>query len=363
MSGMLQRTPLHALQIELGARMVPFAGYEMPVQFADGLRTEHLWTREHAGLFDVSHMGQLRVRGDGLHAALERALPVDFSGWPDGLQKYSLLLNERGGIDDDLMVTRLDDEVAMVVNAACKERDVARLRQLCPALQFAVLDHALIALQGPRAEEVLAEAADLKFMHARSVQLAGFDCFVSRSGYTGEDGFEISVPATHAVALARRLLAHPAVKPVGLGARDTLRLEAALHLYGQDMNEVTTVCEAGLAWAISPARREGGAKAGGYPGAEVTLREARDGVRRKLVGLVGVEAVPVRGSAELVDTNGRMVGTVSSGTVSPTLGRPVMLAYLETALATDAGVFAVVRGKGHPVKRAVLPFVPKRYQR
>ena len=254
----MQRTPLHALHLELGARMVAFAGYEMPVQYAEGLKAEHLWTREHAGLFDVSHMGQLRVRGDDLHAALERALPVDFAGWPAGLQKYSLLLNERGGIDDDLMVTRLEGEVAMVVNAACKENDVARLRLLCPGLEFSVLDHALIALQGPRAEEVLAEAADLKFMHARTVQLAGFECFVSRSGYTGEDGFEISVPAAHAVALARRLLAHPAVKPVGLGARDTLRLEAALHLYGQDMDEGTTVCEAGLAWAIAPARREGG---------------------------------------------------------------------------------------------------------
>ena len=224
----LKRTPLHALHLELGARMVAFAGYEMPVQYAEGLKAEHLWTRQNAGLFDVSHMGQLRVRGRDLHAALERALPVDFEGWPAGLQKYSLLLNERGGIEDDLMVTRLEGEVAIVVNAACKERDLARLRWLCPALEFSVLDHALIALQGPRAEEVLPEAAGLKFMHARNLRLAGAECFVSRSGYTGEDGFEISVPATHAVALARTLLAHPAVKPVGLGARDTLRLEAAL---------------------------------------------------------------------------------------------------------------------------------------
>ncbi len=358
MSGALQRTPLHALHLELGARMVPFAGYEMPVQYADGLKAEHLWTRGHAGLFDVSHMGQLRVRGDDLHAALERALPVDFAGWPAGLQRYSLLLNERGGIEDDLMVTRLEGKVAMVVNAACKESDVARLRLLCPGLEFSVLDHALIALQGPRAEEVLAEAADLKFMHARTLPLAGFECFVSRSGYTGEDGFEISVPAVHAIALARNLLAHSAVKPVGLGARDTLRLEAALPLYGQDMDADTSPREAGLAWAIARSRRAGGTKAGGFPGSALV-----DRARKRFLGLLGFEPVPVRSGAQLVDASGAVVGKVTSGTVSPVLGKPVMLAYVDSGVSDGAQLNAVVRNQPHPVKIVPLPFVPKRYKR
>lgn len=358
MSEALNRTPLHALHLELGARMVPFAGYEMPVQYAAGLKAEHLWTREQAGLFDVSHMGQLRVRGGGLHASLERALPVDFAVWPAGLQKYSLLLNEAGGIDDDLMVTRLEDEVAIVVNAACRERDLARLRVLCPELEFSVLDHALIALQGPRAEEVLAEAADLKFMQARFVRLAGAACWVTRCGYTGEDGFEISVPASHAVALATSLLAHPAVKPVGLGARDSLRLEAALPLYGQDIGADTSPREAGLAWAVAPARRAGGAKAGGFPGAAFVGH-----ARTRFVGLLGVGPVPVRRGARLLDASGASVGEVTSGTVSPTLGKPVMLAYVEAGVADTARLNAVVRDQPYPVRIALLPFVPKRYKR
>ena len=358
MSEALKRTPLHALHLELGARMVPFAGYEMPVQYADGLKAEHLWTREHAGLFDVSHMGQLCVRGEDLHAALERALPVDFADWPAGLQKYSLLLNEHGGIEDDLMVTRLEDDVAIVVNAACKERDLARLSSLCPALEFSVFDHALLALQGPRAREVLAEAADLKFMHARAVSLAGTRCCVTRSGYTGEDGFEISVPVSHAVALAAALLAHPAVRPVGLGARDTLRLEAALPLYGQDIDADTSPREAGLAWAIARARRAGGAKAGGFPGAAFV-----DRARKRFVGLLGEGPVPVRRGARLLDASAAVVGEVTSGTVSPTLGQPVMLAYVDAGVADAAPLNAVVRNHPHAVRIAPLPFVPKRYQR
>ena len=358
MSGALQRTPLHVLHLALGARLVPFAGYEMPLQYPEGLRAEHLWTRAHAGLFDVSHMGQLRVRGGDLHAALERALPVDFAGWPAGLQKYSLLLNERGGIDDDLMVTRLEDEVAIVVNAACRSGDLARLKTLCPALAFSVLDHALLALQGPRAEEALAEAAHLRFMHAGPVELAGTRCLVTRSGYTGEDGFEISVPADHALALAKALLAHPAVRPVGLGARDTLRLEAALPLYGQEMDADTTPREAGLAWAIAPARRVGGAKAGGFPGAGLATRASR-----RFVGLAGTEPVPVRTGAQLLDASGVEVGKVTSGTVSPTLGRPVMLAYVAPGIPDSARLQAVVRDRPHPVGIVPLPFVPKRYKR
>lgn len=344
MSGALARTPLHALHAELGARFTPFAGYEMPVQYAEGLRAEHLWTRSHAGLFDVSHMGQLRVRGPELTRALEGALPVDFSGWPVGLQKYSLLLNDRGGIEDDLMIARLEDEIAIVVNAACKEKDLALLRSRCPGLEFEVLDCALLALQGPRAKEAI-EVRSLRFQEGGTFSIAGIDCFVTRSGYTGEDGFEISVPAHAAERLARMLLAHPAVKPVGLGARDTLRLEAGLPLYGQDMDADTTPQEAGLAWAIPPSRRA--ALLTGTP------------PTRRLGGFVGLGRVPIRHGAAIVDPAGTQVGVVTSGTVSPSLGRPIGLAYV----MQDAGepLAAVVRGERHEIARAKLPFVPKRY--
>ena len=352
------KTPLHDLHLELGARMVQFAGYEMPVQYAEGLRAEHLWTRSHAGLFDVSHMGQVRARGRGLAAALERALPVDFDAWPAGTQKYSLLLNDEGGIDDDLMVARLEaGEVAIVANASRKAEDLARLQSLCPHLEFLLTDEALLALQGPRAAEALPEAAGLKFMQAERLRIAGAECLVSRSGYTGEDGFEISLPSSQAIAFAKKLLQNPLVKPIGLGARDTLRLEAGLPLHGQDIDAGTTPREAGLAWAIAPARRPGGAKAGGFPGAALVDRAAR-----RFVGLVGEEAVPVRHGADLV-SDGKRVGKVTSGTVSPTLGKPVMMAYVDSSLSGDAPLHAVVRGKPHPVRIAPLPFVPKRYKR
>ncbi len=363
----LERTPLHDLHREIGARFGPFAGYDMPLQYREGLRAEHLWTRAHAGLFDVSHMGQLRVRGPDLEQALERALPVDFSGWPRGLQRYTLLLNAHGGIEDDLMVARLEGEVVLVVNAACKEKDLARLTALCPGLAFEPLGHALIALQGPRAEEALAAlqpaVAALRFMHSAGLDVGGVPCLVTRSGYTGEDGFEISVPAGQASALARRLLAHPEVKPIGLGARDTLRLEAALPLYGQDMDEHTKPHEAGLGWAIARSRRTGGLKAGGFPGAEHVLREECEGARRRFVGLVGVERVPVRHGAALVDAAGRGVGVVTSGTVSPSLERPIMLGYVACETGAQAELFAMVRGQRHAVALAPLPFVPKRYKR
>lgn len=363
----LAQTPLHALHRALGARFTPFAGYEMPLQYAEGLKAEHLWTRAHAGLFDVSHMGQLRVTGPGLHVALEAALPLDFGGWPAGQQRYSLLLNDAGGIEDDLMVTRLEDEVAIVVNAACRDKDLAQLRARCPGLAFEWRDAALLALQGPEAERALAKlapaAGELKFMQANWIPVAGEPCLVTRSGYTGEDGYEISVASAAAQALARALLDDAAVRPVGLAARDTLRLEAGLHLYGQDMDAETSVCTAALGWAIARARRAGGAKAGGFPGAETTLRELREGTPRRLAGLVGVEAVPVRHGAAIVDADGTERGMVTSGTVSPSLGKPVMLARLDTAYPADAPLFAVVRGKRHAVTRAALPFVPKRYKR
>jgi aminomethyltransferase len=367
MSAALARTPLHALHAELGARFVPFAGYEMPVQYTEGIRAEHLWTRANAGLFDVSHMGQVRARGPEIERALERALPVDFAGWPVGLQRYSLLLNGRGGIEDDLMLLRLAGEIGLVVNAACKDKDLVLLRTHCPGIDFRVLDRALIALQGPRAEEALSalnpESAALAFMQAGAFTLADAECFVTRSGYTGEDGFEISAAAGEAEALARRLLAHPAVKPIGLGARDTLRLEAALPLYGQDLDEGTTPREAGLDWAIAKARRAGGAKPGGFPGAERVLREEREEGTRRLFGFVGLGRAPIRHGAHIVDASGRRVGTVTSGTVSPTLGKPVMLGYLKREAWDGVELFALVRGEQLPIEPAALPFVPKRYKR
>jgi aminomethyltransferase len=356
----LQRTPLHALHAELGAKFTPFAGYDMPVQYKEGLRAEHLHTRAHAGLFDVSHMGQVRVTGPEIENALERALPVDFDGWPPGLQRYTVLLNERGGIEDDLMVTRLGSEVRLVVNASTKERDLQLLRRLCPALSFQLLDHALVALQGPDAERVLPEAARLRFMQVDWVKLAGAECLVSRSGYTGEDGFEISVPKEAAESLARSWLRDDRVKPVGLGARDTLRLEAGLHLYGQDMNADTTLLEASLGWAIAKSRRAGGKKEGGFPGADVYLRQARDGVQRKLHGLVGEENVPIRHDSPLVDASGGEAGIVTSGTVSPSLQKPIMLGYVKSGAPEN--LFAMVRGAKRAVRMAKLPFVPKRYK-
>jgi len=361
----LRRTPLYALHAKLGARFTPFAGYEMPVQYAEGLRAEHLHTRAAAGLFDVSHMGQVRVTGPGLHEALERALPVDFADWPVGKQRYTLLLNERGGIEDDLMATRLLDAVRLVVNASTKEKDIALLRRLCPHLDFEPLERALIALQGPLAERTLAElapeVAELPFMSAAPFPIAGTECLVSRSGYTGEDGYEISVPAEDAERFARALLAAREVKPVGLGARDTLRLEAGLHLYGQDMDADSSVLEASLGWAIARSRRAGGAKQGGFPGAHVYLRELREGARRRLVGLAGEEAVPVRHGAELL-ADGKNAGVVTSGTVSPSTGKAIMLASLRAEYGADAKLSAVVRATQRPVRIAKLPFVPKRYK-
>jgi aminomethyltransferase len=356
-----KKTVLHGLHAELGARFCPFAGFDMPLQYPEGLRAEHLHTRAHAGLFDVSHMGQVRVTGPDLHATLERALPVDFDGWPVGAQRYSLLLNERGGIEDDLMVTRLADEVRIVVNAAGRQNDLALLRSLCPRLSFELLDRALIALQGPEAEAVFSPiepgVTRLAFMQAAVLG----DRLVSRSGYTGEDGFEISLPNEQATPLVRKLLSNSKVKPVGLGARDTLRLEAGLHLYGQDMDANTTALEASLGWAIAPSRRAGGKKEGGFPGADIYLRQAREGVNRRLVGLIGDEPAPVRHGAALVDSGNKEVGIVTSGTVSPSTQRAIMLGYVSSKKSEE--LFAVVRNTRRQVRLTKLPFVPKRYKK
>ncbi|MFK0086668.1 glycine cleavage system aminomethyltransferase GcvT [Pseudomonas sp. NPDC090755] len=368
----LHKTPLHALHLELGARMVPFAGYDMPVQYPLGVMKEHLHTREQAGLFDVSHMGQIRLSGANAAKALETLVPVDIIDLPVGMQRYAMFTNEQGGILDDLMVANLgNDELFLVVNAACKDQDLAHLRkhignecEIKPLFE----ERALLALQGPAAVTVLArlapDVAKMTFMQFQPVKLLGVDCFVSRSGYTGEDGFEISVPADQAEALARRLLAEPEVAAIGLGARDSLRLEAGLCLYGHDMNAQTTPIEASLLWAISKVRRADGERAGGFPGAEQVFAQQGNGVARKRVGLLPLERTPVREEAEIVDEAGKAIGTVCSGGFGPTLGGPVAMGYLDSAhTALDTQVWAIVRGKRVAMKVSKMPFVAQRYYR
>jgi aminomethyltransferase len=366
----LLRTPLYELHVELGARMVPFAGYEMPVQYPSGVLKEHTHTRTQAGLFDVSHMGQVRLSGAGAAAALESLVPVDIIDLPVGTQRYAMFTDEKGGILDDLMVSNGGDHLFVVVNAACKEQDIAHLRKhLAGRCEIEVLnDRALLALQGPAAAAVMArlapETVKMIFMNTGKVTLAGAECFISRSGYTGEDGFEISVPADKAEELARLLLAQPEVAPIGLGARDSLRLEAGLCLYGHDMDTITTPVEASLGWALSKVRRADGARAGGYLGADVVLRHLAEGVSRKRVGLLVKDRMPVREGAELVDAQGKVVGKVTSGGFGPTLGAPVAMGYVETAHAQlGTALQAIVRGKPVPVEVAKTPFVPQRYFR
>jgi aminomethyltransferase len=366
----LQRTPLHALHVALGARMVPFAGYDMPVSYPAGIVAEHRQCREAAVLFDVSHMGQLRLTGADAAAALETLVPVDIVGLIVGKQRYALLTNDAGGIRDDLMVTRRDDHLFLVVNAGCKAADIAHLRatvqRRCGIEPMP--DQALLALQGPAAKDVAARLAPalarLTFMSGAAATIAGIDCFATRSGYTGEDGFEISVAGEDAEALARALLAEPEVKPAGLGARDTLRLEAGLCLYGHDIDTTTTPIEAALAWAIQKVRRPGGARAGGYPGAATIEEQLAHGASRKRVGLLGLERAPVREGAAIVDDAGVAIGRVTSGTVGPGVGRPIALAYVPAALAiAGTMVQAEVRGKRQPMQVVQLPFAPHRYFR
>ncbi len=368
----LLQTPLHALHLELGARMVPFAGYDMPVQYPLGVLKEHLHTREQAGLFDVSHMGQIRLVGADAAKALETLVPVDIIDLPVGMQRYAMFTNEQGGILDDLMVANLgNDELFLVVNAACKDQDLAHLRQhigtLCQ-VQPLFEERALLALQGPAAVKVLQRlapgVADMTFMQFKPVVLLGVDCYVSRSGYTGEDGFEISVPSASAEALARHLLAEPEVAAIGLGARDSLRLEAGLCLYGHDMNADTTPIEASLLWAISKVRRADGSRAGGFPGAAAIFAQQHSGVARKRVGLLPQERTPVREGAEIVDEAGTVVGSICSGGFGPTLGAPVAMGYVDQAhAALDTPLWAIVRGKRVAMKVSKMPFVAQRYYR
>jgi aminomethyltransferase len=366
----LQHTPLNDLHLELGAKMMSFAGYAMPVHFPGGILAEHRHCRAETVLFDVSHMGQIRLHGADAAAALESLVPQDIIDLPVGKQRYAYFTNAAGGLLDDLMVTRRADHLLLVVNAGCKAADLAHLvthiGHRCQVVNLP--EQALLALQGPRAVSALARlapaVATLGFMTGADFTLAGAACFVTRSGYTGEDGFEISVAAEQAVALARALLAQPDVKPAGLGARDTLRLEAGLCLYGHDINERTTPVEAGLTWTIQPVRRPGGARAGHYPGAAVLAGQLATGASIKRVGLIGLERVPVREGAALFDGRGHPLGHVTSGTLSPTLNKPVAMAYLA---ANHAGlqheVYAEVRGKRLPMRVSAMPFTPHRYHR
>jgi aminomethyltransferase len=373
----LRRTPLHDLHVRLGARMVPFAGYAMPVQYADGIIKEHLHTRAAAGLFDVSHMGQIALRARSSNVAdaaraLETLVPGDMVGLAPGRQRYTLFTNAAGGVLDDLMVSHQGDRLMLVVNAARKDFDAAHLQaHLSEACIIKPLtDRALVALQGPAAEAVLAklapDVAAMRFMDAGAVTLLGADCFVTRSGYTGEDGFEISVPADAALALCETLLRDPAVAPVGLGARDSLRLEAGLCLYGSDLDETTTPVEAALEWTLPKVRRAGGARAGGFPGADTILAQLAQGASRRRVGLRPEGRAPVRAGAPLFETESAAapLGTVTSGGFGVSLNAPIAMGYVRRDVAAPGTrLFAELRGKRLAETVADLPFWPTRYRR
>jgi aminomethyltransferase len=362
----LKRTPLYPLHRELGARMVPFAGYEMPLQYPSGILAEHLHTRSQAGLFDVSHMGQIRLAGANCVAALEQLVPGDLKALAPLRMRYTLLLNEAGGILDDLMATRLPEGLYLVVNAARKEADLAHLRNRLGtnASVESLADRALLALQGPAAAALLSRfiegIARLRFMSASEVLIGGRQCLVTRSGYTGEDGFEISLPAGEAEGFARRLIAEPEVLPIGLGARDSLRLEAGLCLYGHDIDETTTPVEADLAWTIGKRRRA----EGGFPGTATILRQLAEGTRRKRVGIRPDGRASAREDTEIVDDAGNGLGKVTSGGFGPSVGGPIAMGYVDSTHAAEgAALQLLVRGAPRPAHIARLPFVPTRYYR
>jgi len=373
----LKRTPLHALHVSSGGKMVPFAGYDMPVQYATGVLREHLHTRCSAGLFDVSHMGQIALRPksgkvEDAALALERLVPQDILGVAPGRQRYAQITNGAGGILDDLMVANFGSHLFLVVNAACKAEDEAHLRaNLSETCVIEPLpDRALIALQGPNACSVLAkfcaDVAAMRFMDSGPRSVDGIDCFVSRSGYTGEDGFEISVPAERAEALATALLADSAVLPIGLGARDSLRLEAGLCLYGHDIDTTTTPVEGALEWSIQKSRRNGGARAGEFPGADLILSQLEKGASRRRVGLKPEGRAPVREGAPLFAdaASSEQIGAVTSGGFGPSINTPIAMGYLPSSQATSGGlVFAELRGQRLPLRVTPMPFVPNTYKR
>jgi aminomethyltransferase len=364
----LKQTPLDALHRELGGKMVPFAGFDMPVQYEAGILKEHLHTREAAAVFDVSHMGQAFLRGDNVQAALETLVPGELQALKEGRTRYTLLTNEAGGILDDLMVTNRGDYLYLVVNAACKEADFAHIEDRIGAeTELEILeDRALIALQGPAAAAVLSRHASgvdtMAFMSAATIDIAGVSggvsCFVTRSGYTGEDGYEISAPAADAEALTRLLLDEAEVAPAGLGARDTLRLEAGLCLYGSDIDTQTTPIEAGLAWAVNKRRRE----EGGFPGDGIILAQLKDGVTKKRVGIKPEGKAPARAHTPIEDSGGNAIGEITSGGYGPSVGGPIAMGYVDAAFSDpDTPVNLMVRGKALAAKVAKLPFVEQRY--
>jgi aminomethyltransferase len=373
----IRRTPLHALHLARGGKMVPFAGYDMPVQYAAGVLKEHLHTRSHAGLFDVSHMGQIVLRAksgkvEDAALALERLVPQDILTLPPGRQRYAQFTNDAGGILDDLMVANFGSHLFVVVNAACKAEDEAHLLSHLSdtCIVEPLPERALIALQGPKAEAVLAkfcaQAPAMRFMDTGPHQVMGIACLVSRSGYTGEDGFEISVPSDQAGPLATALLDDPDVLPIGLGARDSLRLEAGLCLYGHDIDTTTTPVESTLQWSIQKSRRHGGARAGGFPGAEKILAELENGAPRGRVGLKPEGRAPVREGAALfiARDDETPAGRVTSGGFGPSVAAPVAMGYLPASHAVVGSlVFAELRGTRLPMRVAPLPFVPNRYKR
>lgn len=365
----LSRTPLYDLHQSLGAKMVPFAGYEMPVQYTDGVLKEHLWTRSNAGLFDVSHMGQIWIEGDDPARALEKLLPQSVVGLAAGRQRYGFLTNEDGGIIDDLMIQCADQSrLQLVVNAAGKHAVLDHLKQNLPDHHVEpYFDAALLAVQGPAAEAALSavapECADMKFMDVRRIDSAFGPLEVSRSGYTGEDGFEVSVAASQSVPLAEALLAIDDVAAVGLGARDSLRLEAGLCLHGSDIDATTTPVEAALEWAIQKVRRRGGDREGGFPGASVILEQLEKGASRRRVGLKPEGRAPMRAGTEIYAGDAR-VGTVTSGAFGPTLEGPMSMGYVDTAFSkTGTKLTGEVRGKRLPLSVAETPFTPANYKR
>ncbi len=364
MSDTLKQTPLNALHVSLGAKMVPFAGYDMPVQYPDGIRAEHAHTRSKAGLFDVSHMGQVRIEGADAAARLEALITGDLQALKPGRTRYTLLTNDAGGILDDLMVTRFDDHLFVVVNAANKDADIAHMTAALGDSVVALVDRALIALQGPSAETALASlapgAADLVFLQSAPLSIGGIDAIVTRSGYTGEDGFEISVPTGDAEALAAKLLENPEVAPVGLGARDSLRLEAGLCLHGHDIDPTTTPVEANLVWAVGKRRRA----EGGFPGHATIVQQIADGPSRRRVGFRPEGRAPAREGTRILSTGGEDIGVVTSGGFGLSVEGTIGMGYVATDhAATDSAIAFDIRGKAVPGQVADLPFITPSYKR
>ena len=365
MTDTLRRTPLHALHVELGGKLVDFAGWEMPVQYPLGIMGEHKQCREKAALFDVSHMGQVILRGENVGEKLEALCPQAFATLPEGKARYGFFTNEDGGIMDDLIVSNAGDHFFVVVNAALRHQDIPHMRAHLDGVEVTeVFDRALVAVQGPKAEDVVGAlcpaARDLKFMETTVAPIDGVECRISRLGYTGEDGYEISIPEDKAIEITRALLAHEDCEPAGLGARDSLRLEAGLCLYGNDIDQSTSPIEANLAWAIQKRRKE----EGGFPGAERIQRELAEGPARKLVGIKPDGRAPARQGVEVQDLQGNTIGQITSGGFGPTVGGPVAMGYA-AAGHTEPGeqVNLIIRGKAQPARIVALPFVKQNYKR